>query len=172
MVKVLQMTEAQLEAHLEPLREQEAEQAKYSACIEKAAYDAQQRVFQIQLNNGIAFSFSPELVQEVCELPVEDLGNFKIDASRTELQWREQGTGLNVLSVLQGRYGSRQWMEKLHQERGIPLGEWPDSPRAKEEYARAMGTVRSEKKAAAARANGRKGGRPRKPKTADKVSVS
>lgn len=160
MVNLQEMTDQQLETHLRQLRLQEAEQAKYSASIVQAEYDGERHLFHIHLNNGLCFSFSPELVQEVCALSKAELAAFRLDYSRTELQWPEQGTGLNVLSILQGRFGTRQWMQKLHDERGIPLGEWPESPRAKAEYARMMGTVKSAKKSAAARRNGKKGGRP------------
>jgi len=50
------------------------------------------------------------------------------------------------------------WIEKGHN--AVVAWEWED---AKKHAAAALGSIRSERKAAASAANGRKGGRPRKP---------
>lgn len=159
------MTDRQLEKHLQELDQKQAEQQRFSASIETTIYNPERHRFEVTLNNGLEFSFRPDLVQEVCKLSPDELAEFRIDYRRTDLQWPEHGTGLNVLSILQGRYGTRKWMEQLNAEKGIPLGEWPDSPAEKEKAARAMGSATSTKKAKASRANGKKGGRPRKKKS-------
>ena len=164
MAKLKDMTDQEFEAHINAINARHEEQMRFSAQIETAKYNPERHRFEISLNNGLEFSFSPDLIQEVCDLSPEELADFEIGYRRTDLQWFEQGTGLNVLSVLQGRFGSRQWMEQLHQERGIPLGEWPDSPRAKEEFARSLGSKSSTQKVKSSRNNGKKGGRPANPR--------
>lgn len=160
MAKLKDMTDKEFEAHVKAINTKHEEQMRFSAQIETAKYNSERHRFEIVLNNGLEFSFSPDLIQEVCDLSEEELADFEIDYRRTDLQWFEQGTGLNVLSVLQGRFGSRHWMEKLHSEQDIPLGEWPDSPKAKEDFARAMGSMSSTQKAISSRRNGQRGGRP------------
>ena len=63
-------------------------------------------------------------------------------------------------------------MEKLHAEQGIHLGMWADSEFARSEWGKAGGGIKSAAKAKASRENGKKGGRPRKPKEAHELAVN
>ena len=70
------------------------------------------------------------------------LARIDISPERTGLHWPDLDVDLYVPALIQGLFGTRRWMASL-------LGQ-------------AGGRARSEAKTRAARANGRKGGRPRK----------
>lgn len=128
-------------------------------------YDADTRSLVVALNNGITLNIPVSLLQISGFLSTRDWANVSINPMG-DLYWAEAGEGLSVRSLLAGRFGSRKWMEKLHREKGFPLGEWGDSPTMKEEWAAAAGSAKSEAKKKAAQENGKKGGRPKKVKQA------
>lgn len=86
--------------------------------------------------------FNPLDVQGLESAKPSQLEEIEITPSGFGLYFPELDEGINVLTLLEGTMGSRKWM-------AARLGA-------------AGGSVRSKPKAAAARANGSLGGRPRK----------
>ena len=92
----------------------------------------------IELDNGCAFAFPARLAQGL-----EDATDAQLDAVELldggyGLHWEALDVDLSIPGLMAGLLGTRAWM------------------------ARKAGQVRSPAKAAASRANGAKGGRPRK----------
>jgi hypothetical protein len=86
--------------------------------------------------------FPPQLAEGLAGAAPADLGEIEISPAGLGLHWPRLDADLYVPALLQGVFGTRQWM-------AAQLGA-------------AGGRARSEAKAASARENGRKGGRPRK----------
>lgn len=74
--------------------------------------------------------------------PPEALANVQVDGLGFNLHWPALDADLYVPALISGIFGTRRWMTS--------------------ELARVAGKATSPAKAAAARANGAKGGRPRK----------
>lgn len=108
---------------------------------ESAGYDAQQDLVMLRLNNGAYFAFPPQRVQALYGASASDLSAVEVSPSGLGLRWDSLDVDLSVPALLQGMFGTREWMRQL---------------------GAAGGAVRSEAKAKAARINGLKGGRPRK----------
>ena len=106
-----------------------------------ARYDARKKVVVIELANGASFAFPPSLAQGLEGARAADLAEIEITPMGTGLHWPRLDADLTVDGLLAGIFGSRSWMRA--------------------QAARA-GRARTPAKAAAARANGAKGGRPRK----------
>lgn len=155
------MSDKEFEASLEQLTQAEAEWEKFSPVAVSAAYNPVEHLLQVTLNNGLQLAISPDLLQCICELEAAELQQVQI-SPMGDLLWKNAGHGIAIRSLLEGRLGSRKWMEQLHADQGIPLGEWSDSPLKKAEWARAAGSMTSLKKQQSSRRNGQKGGRPRK----------
>ena len=115
-----------------------------------ARYDRQRRRIEVELSNGCQFSFPAALGQGLQGAADKDLAQVEIAPGGIGLHWECLDADLLVSSLVQGIFGTRRWMQAL---------------------GRAGGQVRSVAKARAARANGRKGGRPRKLRPASKVPV-
>jgi len=96
----------------------------------------------IDLANGCAYAFPACLVQDLQNAKADDLCGVEIDGLGFNLHWPALDVDLYVPALVAGIFGTREWM------RG--------------ELARTAGQARSPAKAAAARSNGAKGGRPRK----------
>ncbi len=77
--------------------------------------------------------------------PPDPFEGSSADAAGFSLHWPKPDVDLYVPALLSGVFGTRAWMAS--------------------ELARMAGRTQSPAKAAAARANGAKGGRPRKPAT-------
>ncbi len=93
----------------------------------------------VELDNGCAFAFPVDQAQGLAGATAEDLAIIEVTPTGLGLHWPQIDADLSVPALLGGVLGSRQWMAQLGQ-----IG----------------GKRRSERKAAAARANGKRGGRP------------
>jgi Protein of unknown function (DUF2442) len=109
-----------------------------------AFYDPATGRIVVELKLGSAFAFPPALLHELADLTPEELARVEVDASEEALSWEEFDIDISVPGILVAILGDS--MLKAFASRG--------------------GSSTSERKAAAARANGRKGGRPRKKRLA------
>ena len=103
-----------------------------------ARYDPFSNRIIVDLTNGATFAFPPHIVQGLEAATPAQLAEIEIMGGGYGLGWDSLDTHLAVPSLLNGIFGTAKWM--AHQ----------------------AGKSTSVAKAEAARANGAKGGRPRK----------
>lgn len=107
-----------------------------------ARYDRRSGRVVIDLVNGCTYAFPVQLVQDLHGASHDELANVEVEGLGFDLHWPALDADLYVPALVAGIFGTRNWMTK--------------------ELARRAGQAKSPAKAAAARANGSKGGRPRK----------
>lgn len=103
-----------------------------------ARYDAKSRRIIVELTNGATFAFPPALAQGLCDASDAELAEVEVIGHGFGLHWETLDVDYTVPGLVNGVFGTAKWM------------------------AARAGRATSEAKAAAARANGAKGGRPRK----------
>jgi len=103
-----------------------------------ARYDAKSGRIVVELVNGATFAFPPALAQDLCDATPEQLSEIELSPYGFGLHWPQIDTDFTVAGLMNGVFGTAKWM------------------------AARAGRGKSEAKAKAARANGAKGGRPRK----------
>ena len=103
-----------------------------------ARYDRRSRRMIVELTNGCTFAFPPRLVQGLDAAGDDDLAGVEVLGAGYGLHWEALDTDISVPGLLAGVFGTRAYMARL------------------------AGQTTSPTKAAAARRNGAKGGRPRK----------
>jgi hypothetical protein len=104
----------------------------------RARFDRRRGRIVIELTNGCTFAFPPNLAQGLEHASDAQLAAFEILGAGYGLHWKDLDVDLSIPGLLAGLFGTRTHMARL------------------------AGQARSPAKAAAARANGAKGGRPRK----------
>ena len=107
-----------------------------------ARYDRRRRRVVVRLNTGIEVTFPVVLAEGLAGASPEDLAEIEVSPTGLGLHWPRLDADLYVPALLQGVLGSRSWMAAQMGAEG--------------------GKSRSPAKAAAARKNGHKGGRPRR----------
>jgi hypothetical protein len=107
-----------------------------------ARYDRRRSRVVVGLNTGVEFAFPAKLAEGRSGASPESLSEIEISPAGLGLHWPRLDADLNVPALLQGVFGSKHWMARQLGAEG--------------------GRSRTAAKIAAARANGRKGGRPRK----------
>ena len=107
-------------------------------------YDRRIGRIVIDLSSGIEVAFRPHDAQGLERAKVADLGEIEISPSGLGIHFPRLDADLYLPALLEGFLGSRRWMASEMGQRG--------------------GKATTEAKAAAARENGRLGGRPRKAK--------
>jgi hypothetical protein len=107
-----------------------------------ARYDRRLSRVIVALSNGLELAFPPELAEGLSKASAADLGEIEISPTGLGLHWPRLDADLYLPALLSGVFGSSRWMAGLMGRMG--------------------GRARTESKAAAARVNGRRGGRPRK----------
>lgn len=125
--------------------------AEYDAAIERgrivretkphavsAHYDAKAGLIVVELTNSAIFSFPPQYLQDMERGTPEQFAEVEVIADGYGLHWESLDVDFTVPGLLNGIFGTAKWM------------------------AQKAGQTTSPAKAAAARANGAKGGRPRK----------
>lgn len=103
-----------------------------------ARFDAATRRMVVELTNGCTFAFPTALVQGLSDAQDEQLKEVELLGDGYGLHWENLDVDYSVQGLLAGVFGTASWM------------------------AQRAGRATSPAKAAAARANGAKGGRPRK----------
>jgi hypothetical protein len=107
-----------------------------------ARYDASNSRVVVDLTNGCTFAFPARALQGLADASDEDLAKVEVLGAGFGLHWEPLDADFTVAGLLMGVFGTRAWMAR--------------------EQARHAGQARSPAKAAAARANGKLGGRPRR----------
>jgi hypothetical protein len=128
------LTDAEIDAALE--RGRIAHQSEPRAT--SARYDQTNGRIIVELTNGCTFAFPPRMAQGMENATDEALATVEILGAGYGLHWEALDVDLSVPGLLAGLFGTKAYM------------------------ARRAGQATSPAKAAAARANGAKGGRPRK----------
>ena len=121
------------------LRGEEVRRRGYAV---RADYDSRQNRLVVDLNTGVTIMVPVHLIEELADATADSLGEIEISPAGTALHWPRLDADVYVPSLMQGIYDTKRWM-------AAQLGA-------------AGGSARSPAKSAAARANGAKGGRPRK----------
>lgn len=105
-----------------------------------AEYDAHQNRLVVGLSNGVVIMVPVHLLEELAEAGADDLAEIEISPAGLGLHWPRLDADVYVPALMQGVFGTRRWMAAQLGATG--------------------GRATSKAKADAARANGRKGGRP------------
>ena len=101
-------------------------------------YDGDLGRVVVELTNGCSFAFPAQLAQGLEAATAEQLAQVEILGTGYGLHWEALDVDLSVSGLLAGLFGTKAHMARL------------------------AGQTKSPAKAAAARANGAKGGRPRR----------
>ncbi|MDO5643161.1 MAG: DUF2442 domain-containing protein [Paracoccus sp. (in: a-proteobacteria)] len=120
-------------------RSEELRQAGHAV---EARYDRENGNVVVTLHNGMGLIIPTALVQDLANAAPDDLAEIEITPAGLGLYFPKLDADVYVPGLMQGLFGTRSWMAAQLGATG--------------------GSTRSPAKAAAARANGRKGGRPRR----------
>lgn len=110
--------------------------------VRTACYDAATGRVLVDLENGCSFAFRARMADGLGSAPDADLADVEILGAGYGLHWEKLDVDLSVPGLLTGLFGTKAHMDRLRAARA--------------------GSASSPLKAAAARRNGAKGGRPRK----------
>ncbi len=105
-------------------------------------FDGERRMIFVELSNGLEIGFSPEMAEGLEGASAEALGMCEITPAGMGIHFPLLDADIYVPGLLEGLTGSRKW--------------------AASAMGKAGGLSRSFEKSAAARENGKRGGRPRK----------
>jgi hypothetical protein len=128
------LTDTQIDAAIERGKQRAASEPRAAS----VHFDRQLGRIVVELTNGCTFAFPPSLAQGLESATQDELAEVEILGNGYGLHWEELDADLSVPGLLAGLFGTEAFM------------------------ARRAGQARSPAKAAAARANGSKGGRPPK----------
>lgn len=121
-----------------------AAEARQAGHVVAARYDPEHGRVVVVLHNSVELAVPVHLVEGLAGAAHDDLAEIEITPAGLGLHWPKLDADVYVPALLQGVFGSKRWMAAQLGSTG--------------------GKSTSKAKADAARANGRKGGRP--PRTA------
>ena len=110
-----------------------------------AAYREDSDMIIVGLSSGVHLLIPRHVLQGLETATPKQLQNVHIVGASSGLSWPDLNVDHYIPGLIAGIFGSRNWMSEL---------------------ARRAGSIKSDRKTASARENGRKGGRPRKDRTA------
>ena len=123
-----------------------AARLRKTPCAMKARYERKRDRVVVELNTGIEVAFRPGDTQGLQRAKPEQLDEIEISPSGLGIHFPKLDADIYLPALLEGFLGSKRWIAAEHGKMG--------------------GSVSTRAKAAAARRNGKLGGRPRKVKEA------
>jgi hypothetical protein len=136
-----EVEEAELERQHQDAQRRGARQAATEPRALSVRYDEKPAMLVIELTNGVTVTMPVQLLQGVAGATEQALSAVALGPRGASIHWEGIGADFSVAGLLAGIFGTHAWMA---------------------EAGRRGGSSRSPAKAAAARANGKKGGRPEK----------
>lgn len=134
-----EIEEEELEQQHQDAVQQGAKKAQNEPQAQTATYDATTNRLVIELKNGVIFQLPCPLIQGLGNASPEAIAQVRLGPRGASLHWENLALDFSLAGLLAGIFGTQVWMAEL---------------------GRTGGRVRSAAKTAAARANGKKGGRP------------
>lgn len=131
---MVELTDTQIDAAMDRGRMARLHEPR----AEAARYDRELGRVVVELTNGCTFAFPPRLAQGLETATEDQLAQVEVLGAGSGLHWEALDADLSIPGLLAGLFGTKAYL------------------------ARQAGRATSPEKAAAARANGSKGGRPRK----------
>jgi Protein of unknown function (DUF2442) len=126
--------------HLEA-QQRGQEQLQTEPQVRSISYDQPKKQFMIALKSGVIVLLPAHLLQGLDRATPEALADVQLGPRGASLHWETLGVSFSLAGLLAGVFGTRAWMQEM---------------------GRRGGSATSTAKAAAARLNGKKGGRPAK----------
>lgn len=131
---MVELTDSQIEAARERGRLAQLTEPRAVS----ARYDMQTQRIIVELSSGATFAFPPALVEGLNDASPHDLAEIEVSPIGYGLHWPRLDEDYSIPGLMAGIFGTAKWMAARAGRSSSPI------------------------KAAAARANGAKGGRPRK----------
>ncbi|HEY9633759.1 MAG TPA: DUF2442 domain-containing protein [Coleofasciculaceae cyanobacterium] len=106
-----------------------------------ATYDRRSKLLIVKLNNGAEFRLPPHLIEGLSEASVAQIADVHLSGTGDSIHWEKLNIDFSISGLVSGILGTKAWMSEL---------------------GRKGGKKSTSAKSAAAKENGKKGGRPRK----------
>lgn len=143
------ITDNDLDKQIDLAKTAGVEAIKNQPRAKSARYSPSRRQVIVELTNGCSFIFPVDKAQGLAGASNKDLAAVSILGKGMGLHWEKLDADLSIASLVLGIFGSHAWMREI---------------------ARRGGATSTPAKSAAARANGSKGGRPKKSTAAQKAA--
>ncbi len=134
------------EAEFDRANQHMAERRKTEPYAVAAEYDQGRDMIAVSLSNGAEVRFPVDCLQGLADAKPDELAQIEIDPAGYGLSFPKLDADFSLPDLMRGVFGSRAWMAAMLGAKG--------------------GKSASPKKVIAARANGRRGGRPKKARKA------
>ncbi|MFN8492669.1 MAG: DUF2442 domain-containing protein [Caldilineaceae bacterium] len=134
-----EIEEEELEQQHQAAVQQGAKKVQNEPQAQTATYDATTNRLVIELKNGVIFQLPCPLIQGLGDASPDAITQVRLGPRGASLHWENLELDFSLAGLLAGIFGTQVWMAEL---------------------GRTGGRARSAAKTAAARANGKKGGRP------------
>ena len=132
------LTDEELDAQIRAARRRGRREARIEPRAVSAAYDAHGGRVLVELKNGCVFGFPPAMVPGLEAATPQQLATVEVWDAGEALAWDDLDAHVSFPGLMLHALNAREWAAKY------------------------LGSRTSPQKAAAARENGKKGGRPRK----------
>jgi hypothetical protein len=136
------LTEADV---LAQVRAREARPSSTEPAAEAVAYGSSTRRFTLRLVGGTVVAFAADVLWKLQGATDERLAQVRLVPSGSTLTWPDLDVDISVAGLVLDLLASPEWRQALRRS-----------------VARELASTRSSARAAAARENGKRGGRPRK----------
>lgn len=103
-----EFTEEELEKQFEEATRRGKERMKKEPRASSAYYDCERDRIVVELTNGCAFMFPPELAQGLAGASAEDLADVRIMPAGFALGWDKLDVHFSIAGLMAGRFGNKE----------------------------------------------------------------